>query len=198
MTGVEKIKERILEEARSQAETNIERAKEQADAIIETAQKDADSRKNKILEKARQDAVELKKRLRSVAELEARKKKLQAKQEIIEEAFNAAIEKLSALSDEEYKKIITQMIISSVETGTEEIILSPKDKKKLSPDFIQKINKELASKKIKGNLTLSKETRDIKGGFILKSGDIETNNSFEALIRMKREEIEPDVVKALF
>jgi len=39
MAGVEKIKERILEEARAQAEANIKRAEEEAAKIIEEAQK---------------------------------------------------------------------------------------------------------------------------------------------------------------
>jgi V/A-type H+-transporting ATPase subunit E len=198
MAGVEKIKERILEEARSQAESNIKRAQEEASDIITSAKKDGDSKKAVILEKAKKEAQEVKKRLKSVAELEARKKKLQAKQEMVEEAFKKTLEKLIGLPDEEYEKIISQMLLNSVESGSEEIILSPRDKKRLSPNFVEEINKKLVAKGIKGSLSLSKESRDINGGFVLKSGDIETNSSFEALIRAKREEIEPEVVKVLF
>jgi V/A-type H+-transporting ATPase subunit E len=198
MAGVEKIKERILEEARSQAESNIKRAQEEGSDIIASAKKDGDSKKAVILEKAKKEAQEVKKRLKSVAELEARKKKLQAKQEMVEEAFKKTLEKLIGLPDEEYEKIISQMLLNSVESGSEEIILSPRDKKRLSPNFVEEINKKLVAKGIKGSLSLSKESRDINGGFVLKSGDIETNSSFEALIRAKREEIEPEVVKVLF
>ena len=90
------------------------------------------------------------------------------------------------------------MLVASVKSKNEEVILSAKDKRRLSPDFIQKINKRLSSEKTKSNLTLSKEERNIGGGFILKSEDIETNNSFEALIKMQREKIESEVVKTLF
>lgn len=198
MAGVDKIKERILEEARSQAESNIKRAHEEAANIIASAKKEADAKKADILEKAKKEALDVKKRLKSVAELEARKIKLQTKQELVEEAFKKTLEKLNSLPDEEYEKIISQMLLNSVESGSEEIILSPRDKKRLSPNFVEEINKKLAAKGIKGNLSLSEESRDIFGGFVLKSGDIETNSSFEALIRAKREEIEPEVIKALF
>ncbi|GAE87741.1 V-type ATP synthase subunit E [Acetivibrio straminisolvens] len=198
MAGVEKIKERIIEEARAQAEANIKRAQEEAAKIIETAQKEADAKKAQILEKAKKEAVDVKKRLKAMAELEARKKKLQARQEVVEEAFNKAIEKLNSLPDREYEEIISRLIINSVQSGTEEIILSPKDKQRISAGFIENINKKLSEKGIDGKIRLSEETKNISGGFILKSGDIEINNSFEAIIRMKREEVEAQVIKALF
>ena len=170
----------------------------QASNIIASAKKEADAKRAVILEKAKKEAQEVKKRLKSVAELEARKRKLQAKQELVEEAFKKTLEKLNSLSDKEYEQIISQMLINSVESGSEEIILSPRDKKRLSPNFVEEINKKLVAKGIKGSLSLSKESRDINGGFVLKSGDIETNSSFEALIRAKREEIEPEVIKVMF
>jgi len=197
MAGVEKIKERILEEARAQAEANIKRAEEEAAKIIEEAQKEAAAKKAQILEKAKQEAVDVKKRLKAMAELEARKKKLQARQEVVDEAFNKTIEKLNSLPDREYEEIISQMIVNSVESGSEEIILSPKDKQRISPGFIENINKKLSQKVLTGKLSFRRD-QNISGGFILKSGDIEINNSFEAIIRMKREEVEAEVIKALF
>lgn len=198
MAGVEKLKERILEEARAQAEANIKRAQEEASKIIEQARKDADAKKAQILEKAKKEVVDVKKRLKAMAELEARKKKLQAKQEVVEEAFKKTIEKLNSLPDREYEEIISQMIVNSVESGAEEIILSPRDKQRISAGFIEGINKKLSQKGIDGKIRLSEETKNISGGFILKSGDIEINNSFEAIIRMRREEVESEVIKSLF
>jgi V/A-type H+-transporting ATPase subunit E len=52
--------------------------------------------------------------------------------------------------------------------------------------------------KIKGNLRLAGETRDIQGGFIIRSGDIEINNSLEAIVKMRRDKLEAEVVKTLF
>ncbi|HHV29544.1 V-type ATP synthase subunit E [Acetivibrio mesophilus] len=198
MAGVEKLKERILEEARAQAEANIKRAQEEASKIIAAAQNDADAKKAQILEKAKNEAVDVKKRLKAMAELEARKKKLQARQEVVDEAFNKTLEKLNSLPDKEYEEIISRMVVSSIESGSEEIILSPRDKQRISAGFIEGINKKLSQRGIDGKIRLSEETKNISGGFILKSGNIEINNSFEAVIRMKREEVEAEVIKALF
>jgi V/A-type H+-transporting ATPase subunit E len=68
----------------------------------------------------------------------------------------------------------------------------------LGPGFIAGINTQLKARGIKGELKLSDEARGISGGFILKKGDIEVNNTFEALIRMTRDELEAEVVKVLF
>jgi len=41
------------------------------------------------------------------------------------------------LPDREYEEIISQMIVNSVESGSEEIILSPKDKQRISPVLLK-------------------------------------------------------------
>ena len=68
----------------------------------------------------------------------------------------------------------------------------------MSPGFIDELNKTLQQREYQRILKFPMKTRDISGGFILKSGDIELNNSFEAIIRMHRDDIEPEVIKTLF
>jgi V/A-type H+-transporting ATPase subunit E len=133
-----------------------------------------------------------------VAELEARKQRLQAKQEIVEETFEKTLNKLHTLSIEQYQNIVIDMIVQTVNGGNVEIIVSDSDKQRLSPDFIDIINRHLKSKGINANVTLSEESRGIDSGFILKMGDVEINNSFDAIIRMQRDELESEVIKILF
>lgn len=47
-------------------------------------------------------------------------------------------------------------------------------------------------------LAVSEETRDISGGFILKDGRIEVNCTFDALVRAEREQTAGEVAKLLF
>ncbi|NLL06658.1 MAG: hypothetical protein GX270_12925 [Clostridiaceae bacterium] len=198
MSGAENIQAKILEEARLLAEANIKRAEEEAASIIRAASKEAEAKKKQIIEKAELEAVEIKKRIIAVAELEARKQKLMAKQEVVDEAFELALKKLNNLPDVEYQSILVEMITNSIETGKEEILLSLKDKQRISSGFIDELNKKLLQKGISAKMKISEETRNISGGFILKSGDIEVNNSFESIIRMYRDDIEPEVIKCLF
>lgn len=198
MAGAEKLRERILEEARQQAQANVERAEKEAARIIQNAREDAADKNRKIMDRAGKEADERRKRLVSAAELEGRKQKLQAKQELIEEAFNKAIERLNSLPLEQYEEILANMVVNSVKTGDEEVILSGNDKSRLGIGFIENINRRLEAKGIKGSVRLSGEFRDIKSGFILKRGNVEVNNTFESIIRMQRDELEAEVVKVLF
>ena len=180
MSGAEKIQAKILEEARLLAEANIKRAKEEAAGMIKDASKEAEAKKNQIIKKAENEAADIKKRIISVAELESRKQKLKAKQEVVDEVFELALKKLNNLPDVEYQSILIEMISFCAKTGREEILLSPKDKQRLSPGFIDELNKTLQQRGISADLLkISDETRDISGGFILKSGDIELNNSLK-------------------
>ena len=49
-----------------------------------------------------------------------------------------------------------------------------------------------------GMLTLSEETRPMKGGFVLVDDDVEVNCAFETLVRLQREKLERDVARVLF
>lgn len=198
MSGINKIKERILEEARLQAEETVKRAQEEASEIINNAEKEAEAKKKQIIEKANSEALEVKKRLKAVAELEARKQKLQAKQEVVEEAFSQTIKKIISMPNDQYFSVITNLIKNSAPNDTGEIILSKRDIERLPSDFEEKVNQNLSSRGNRETLTVSNETRNINGGFILKLGNVEINNSFDAIIRMKRDEIETDVINTLF
>lgn len=197
MPGAEKIVNRIIEEARQEAAANIARAEAEAMSIMESARKEADAKRYAILEKAQREAEDTKKRLLAVAGLEARKQKLQARQEIIEETFGKALDRLCSLKDIEYQSILINMIVNSLESGNEEIILSERDKKRLDKGFIDAINSKAREKGLNSNVSLSEKSANILGGFILKSGDIEVNNSFEAILRAKRDELEVEAAKLL-
>lgn len=49
-----------------------------------------------------------------------------------------------------------------------------------------------------GMLTLSEETRPMAGGLILRDGRVETNCSFEVLIRLQRGALSAEVAQVLF
>ncbi|MEG6613387.1 V-type ATP synthase subunit E family protein [Pseudoclostridium thermosuccinogenes] len=198
MAEVEKLISRILEDARAQANANIERAKSEADGIIDAARQKAEQKSREILEKAEKEAVEKKKRLIAVAELEARKEKLRAKQDVIEEAFSIALDKLRSMPDDKYQAILADMIANSSESGNEEIVLSERDKGRISPSFVEEVNDRLRKRGLQANIRLSEQSAAIGAGFILKSGDYELNNSFEAIVKMARDELEMEVAGLLF
>ncbi len=61
-----------------------------------------------------------------MAQLDARKEVLAAKQELINDAFNQALDMLFNLDSAAYLEILRRMLLSSIKTGEEVIILSPR------------------------------------------------------------------------
>jgi len=196
--GIARIKETILEEAKQEKEKIINEAKTQAKEIEARYKSQVDQILGSILEKAKKAAEEKKRRIISMAELENRKGLLKAKQEIIDEVFEKAKKKLKALPDEQYRNLIADMLMRSTVTGNEEVIISESDRQRITPEFIQEINKKLKDIGKEGNLRISDVSRDMIGGFILKSKDVEINSTFDSLIKMEREELETEIAKILF
>lgn len=198
MAGVENIKGKILQDAELKANEILDKARLQAKEIIEKANQKAESREKEISQKSVYDINEKRRIINSNVELEMRKDVLSAKQQSIEEVFDKALERMNNLDKSKYEKVIYDMLMDSVESGEEEIVMSESRKSKLSSDFISKVNKALEKVGKKGNIKLSDETRNISGGFILKSQGVEINNSFESVIRLYRDEIEPKVAEIFF
>ncbi len=196
--SLEKIIERIEQDAKGQAEDIKKKASSASEKIIQEANEQAEALKKSALEDAKNRAEQHKQRIISAANLEFRKEILAEKQNAIDEAFKEAMKLLVNMKDDEYKKIIKNMILSNVQTGDEEIILSERDKSRLGNGFLREINNQLAKNKKKGNLTLSNITYDMPGGFVMKRGSIELNNSFSALMEALREDLESEVSKILF
>jgi len=198
MTGTDKIKSKIMEDANARALQIEEQAKAEAKDIVDQALREAELKEAEILKKAESDGMDAHKRMIAVAELEGRKSILGAKQDMISLAFKKAMEKLCALPDSEYQQLIEDMAVKSAIKGDGEILLSEKDAKRMNDKFIKNINRRLESLGKGGKLSLSRKTIQAAGGFILKYGDMEINSTFEILFGVIRPELEQEVVKILF
>lgn len=198
MTGTEIIKSKILEDARAKAAQTEEQARQEARKIIDQAQEEAAQKKAEILKKAEADGGEVYRRHLSVAGLEGRKAILQAKQDMVEAAFKAALERVSNLPDREYQKLIEDMVVHAATKGSGEILLSEKDRSRMNNELMSNINKRLKDAGTDGALVLSEESIRAAGGFILRSGDMEINSTLEILFEMLRPKLENEVVKILF
>jgi V/A-type H+-transporting ATPase subunit E len=196
--ALEDILRKIEEDAKREADKILSEAKERAEEIIRNAQEEADRAKGRLMEEARRNAQTHKSRLISMAELDMRKEVLQEKQSLIDLAFRKALERLTGMEDDEYRTLIERMLMQSVEYGDEEIILCERDKSRISQGFIQAFNKKLESEGKLGKLTIAEETGDFSGGFILRRGKIELNNTFDALLQAARGELETEISQILF
>ncbi len=195
MNGIEKIAGRINEDAQREIDAITAKAQAEADEITARYQAQAEKESADILARGRQNAEERVERLASVAQLEAKKMTLAAKQFVLGEAFDEALKQLTELPEEKYVALLAALAVKAARTGKEKLILSPADRSRYGVKVANMANGALGEK---GKLTLAEETRDIKGGLLLSDGDVEVNCAFETLVRLTRNQIAGDVAKVLF
>jgi len=191
--GIENITEKILSEANNVAETSLKDAEELSIGKINEAKQKAKSIINEAAEKAKIESSVLISRKVSSGELQERKMILGAKQEAIKKSFDKALDKLSAMGEENYINFLVNEILNN--TNCEgEIILNETDKVNIGEKLVNTVNEKLNGKKI----ILSNSTVKTRGGFIIKNGDIEVNSTFEALLSSIKEGLTFEVANALF
>lgn len=198
MNGIEKITEKIIGDARLEAGEIIAHAEAEAQALLAETEKATAAEANALVENARAAAEIAKQRTGGASDLDRRKAVLATKQEMIDVAFSRALVKLGQLPADKYIEIISKIAAEAVSDGHEEVIMSAEDGGKNGAKMIEMINKLLKASGKTAGVTLSKTTRDISGGLILKNGDVETNCTFTALLNLSKDSLVTEVAAGLF
>lgn len=194
MDGIEKITQRIREDTQREIAAIEAQAQEKAQAIRDQYAQQARQESAAILARGEKSANQRLERLESAAGLERRKLELAARQQVLGEAFALALDKLCALPEEEYIALLAALAAKAAQSGREQLIFSHKDRARVGKQVVMAANERLGS----GALTLSEQTRPIRGGFVMSDGDVEVNCAFETLVRMQREKLEKEVADILF
>ncbi len=200
----EQVTEKILSDAKTEAEKiqNQAQEKEAAEQAGYDEQLDEYRKQTEILS---QKAAENKKlHLLAAARMQNARDLLAEKRNILDEVFTQARGQLLNLPDDQYRQLITNLMLKAVETGDEEVIID-KNEKRIDLQLVNQVNEQLQSVSStspkadgRGNLTLSDERKDLGGGFILKHGKIKNNASLEVLLAQARRELEIELAKELF
>ena len=198
MSNLEKLAAKIIADANIKAEAMIKEAKDNEKLLVEKKTKEAELVKKQMIEKTKVEAVMVSRRIISNSQLTVRNEKLVAKQKMIDEVFESALEKLMGMNDNEYLGLIKRYLLSMPIAGNEEIILPGKYKSIVSDEYLSEINVSLKTNGKIGELKFSSDARDIKSGFVVLKNGIEINNTFESLVNSLRDELEPEIVNGLF
>ena len=224
-SGAENIVSTIMAEAQVKADGNKAEAQAQCDAIIADGEKRAEAEKAKILSDAAKQADLRYQQIISEAKMNGRRAELEAKEEVIEAAFNKATEELTNIANtdgEEYIEALIEMIKeAATEIGGGDLIVllkaedADKVKGKLDtiadkvkslimdrnkPVNLNSIASEVSSDSgIETTLEIGEPIETI-GGAILKTrnGEIQVNNTIEARMLRFKKSLRSDVAKTLF
>jgi len=195
---VEKIVERILQEAEEEAQEIEREAQAEIERIRAGEAEQVKGIEEEASVRAEEAAREERRRRLSAADLELRKRLLAEKQGLIDRAFDRAMGKLVDMDAETYGEQIQQLLLTAADVGDEEVIISSRDEGRITRHLLDRANEVLASQGRKGELKLSEERRDLIGGFVLRRGRRETNCSLESLFASGRDVLEPIVAEQLF
>lgn len=191
--GIETITEKIVAEANDDARRIFDKGKYDGRSTIYRAERQVKQHQNEMEQKARDDAETVKKRKHSVAQLEARKMRLAAKQKAISRCFERALSQLSQLPTETYLELLVRTVESCGAEGGE-LLLTETDRARLGEELAARVN----AGKTAGTFTLSEDTIRAAGGFVIRNGAVEVNSTLEVMLEAVREEVTPKVVETLF
>ncbi len=219
MTGLEKIIDRIIEDAKEKARAILEAAQNDCRATAEKYAAEADDIRDAIADKAEKEGEAVIAKARSAAAMTRRNLLLAARGALLDEAFERAKKEVRDADFGKYRELLTALLTSalieqakaedeSVSLGDEvmtfdtfEVLFNAEDKEKYGSAVVEAARRA-AAKHIGAEradkLRLSDETADIDGGLILRYGDIEANCSLSMLMAGMREEAEQKVAAVLF
>lgn len=196
MSGLDKMKARILEEADHSAQEIVAKAESEAQSALQTATEEAAAEAEKITERAEKNAEDYAKRVESSVEMHRKQARLAAKQEVIGKILASAYEAIMSLSTEDYFEMLGKMLEKNVLSGDGTICFSAKDLKRMPEQFRDRIKSTAAS--AGGTLEISDEAQNIDGGFLLIYGGVEENCTIKAVFDAKKEELSDQVNRLLF
>ena len=187
--------ERILSRIRTDCDESVRKiethAQHEHDRIIADAQHRADTQAAAVAEKTAQKRAQLETSSQSRAQLARRNALLKQRRKEIDTTVEELEAYLLGLGDNEYFEAIYRLA-AKLRGKSGELFLSKKDLKRLPENFTER----MAAAGV--DASVSQTPADITGGFILKSGDIEENMEFSAIISSRRDEIEDLINRELF
>ena len=197
MTGLEKMKSQILDEAGKAADVKVAEAKAQAEELIQAARTEAAREAAKHLPEIRGRSCQLQGAGRIIdGSARSSSRILEAKQAVIAEVLDKAYEKVSTMEKDEYFAMLLKLVGKYALAQDGEICFSAKDLERLPSGFEEQAGEIAAGKG--GSLKVSRETRDIDDGFVLVYGGVEENCTLKAMFEAKRDELADKVNHLIF
>lgn len=198
MNGIEKILGRIHADAQAEIDSVLEASAKEAQAITARYEERAQNEEASLLEKGHKNANERAERLSSVAQMEAKRLILGAKQGMLDKAFALAHEKLTKLPEEDYITLLSNLAVGASLSGEESLVFSRQTHETMGEKITEAANEKLRKSGKHANLTMAEETREFGGGLILLDGKMEVNCSFDTLLRLAREDMAGEIAAVLF
>lgn len=218
MTGLDKITEKIIAEAKADAAKTREEAEAAAAKTTAEYAARAEEIRARIASQAQREGENIVTRAASGTAMTKRNVILAAKGNLIDEAFTEAGKSLRAMETAKYQAMLVSLLRRAVAEQTEsertsrelygededapcvsqyEVLMNAADRDRYGKAVVEAVRASAEGKAGKP-LVLSAKEAKIDGGFLLRYGDMESNCSLSMLIGVRRNEREAQVSHILF
>lgn len=180
--GLEKVRDRVLAEAKQKAESRMDAARAEAKQILNLAKKQAAEQEKTFKEMLAEEVEMTKKREAATAILEIKKLNLAFRKEHVDSIFEEVKKRLEKLSESRRASHVKSLLKKAdKELDVSTIYCNKKDVKHVNTKYVI-------------------EESDILGGLIAESKDktLRVDYSYETLIRQLENSLTPEINKILF
>lgn len=196
--GLMRLQRRILDDAEKEASRIKDAAQAKAEEILKEASAKAEVRYSEIMSAAQKERETRKQRLITLARLDGRRMLLAAKDQALQDVFAEAMNAMVSSYRQRYRDFLRELLAATATYDVQEVIFNERDRSELASGLVSEVQDLLKRQGRNVRIDVSQETRPIRGGFLLRSGNIEINCSIEAIFQNKRDELIPEVAGVLF
>ena len=222
MTGLSKITDKILDEARREAAAKLAEADAESKRIFEEYSEKAKNITAAANAAAKSEAAEIALRTRASEKTLHKNALLDVQSEMIDRAFEVAKKEIRELEGEARLELLTGLLCAALRSeyeeekkrdelyGSEEddgeqryyeVLLEKRDREKLGNALMNNFKRRIVGKDmgdLPSRVKLADDVADIDGGLILRAGSVEINSSVDTIFSYLRPRLEAEVIKILF
>ena len=191
---LENIVEKIIKDAQEESKNIVAEAEKKAKQLIQRAQEKAKAEKKIKIEKAKKVAQEEYNRDITLFNLEARKKILKLKCDIIDEVFRSVLDKIISLDENRFKNLVEKFMPKAEFNKDSEVIVLSRDKEKVRNCLSDILGAELIAN---WKMTVT-NNEEMKGSFYIKSGDFVYDVSLKTILEQIKSQYEKNVAEILY
>ncbi len=189
---------KIQSDARLEAEELRLHAEERAKEILLAAQDEAKAEASKIRERALAERDSQIQRLIAAEKTQRKKELLEEKQKHITKILEEALHSFETMDDSAYEAYITDLLLSAVTEGNEEIVMEEAYQKKLPAGYLIKVGAKLAMSGKKPLLHYAPDSPPIGPGLILRRGKVREDLTVRRQLKLLESELRGEIAKLLF
>ena len=194
---------KIIEKAMQEASEIKENGNQKAQMLIDQTLKETEEKINQMLEEAKAKNADLIKTKNAEFDQAVKQQVLANQKRIIKETFEKALEKLTNMTDVELNNYVVSHLQKAQINNDVTIKVNNNDYTKYQTLFSTNhdSNLDILTKELNLNnvmITLSNDSVDIVGGFIIACEYFDIDNSYEVILNNLSEELETTIAEMLF